>query len=667
MTMKNDLKNILVALVMLLSMGCAIHTSAQPKPTYTISDRKAIKKYEGATDAYRARNNQEAMEILNELVSSQPDFAEAQFLLAQLYLDKGQMEQAMPALEKGVGLHPEIFPEAWLILAEGYMSQADYKKSEAAISKFMPYPKHDVLTEKKANLILASCVFAQKAMKYPVPFEPVNMGAGVNTEFDEYYPCLTADESALLFTRLIPDDRSSAGKQEDFFISRRDKDAVFAPAQPILSINTAMNEGAPSLSADGNTLIFTACETADGNWGEGRSGVGSCDLFFSIKVGNDWEPGKNMGNLINSGAWESQPSYSADGKTMYFVRGKTTYQGVQSQDIYYSYLRDTGEWSKPEKVRGMVNTDFQEESVMIHPDGSTLYFSSNGHPGMGGMDIFMSRRDVNGEWGKPINLGYPINTSKDENSFHVTTEGQYALFASERPGGMGGLDLYQFKLPEFARPMRVSYVEGVVSDKVSYKKLEAKLELIDMETGKVVANTYSNAGNGEFLLCLPPGKDYVMNVSKDGYLFYSDRFTLTNEIQTKPVRLLVPLQKLKVGTKISIANTTTNGMKNVFFDTNSDVLKKESYAELNKLVDLLNKNPERKIEVGGHTDDVGDDALNMSLSQKRAESVKSYLVKSGVAENRVVAKGYGETQPQVPNDSDTNRSKNRRTEFIIIQ
>jgi outer membrane protein OmpA-like peptidoglycan-associated protein len=641
--------------------------NAQPAPSYTITERKAIKKYEAATDAYKERNYDEAKIILTELVKTHPDFAEAHFLLAQLYIEEGNMANAIPELEKGANLHAEIFPESWLILAEGYMSDADYKKAEAAVSKFMPYPKHDAITEKKANLILASCVFAQKAMKYPVAFEPENLGDGVNTEFDEYYPCITADETTLLFTRLVPDDRTSAGKQEDFFISRKDKGGVFAPAQPILSINTAMNEGAPSLSADGNTLIFTACQTVDGQWGDGRTGVGSCDLFYTIKVGNDWAPGKNMGNSINTGAWESQPSYSADGRTMYFVRGKTTYEGVQQQDIYYSFLRDNGEWTKPEKVRGMVNTDFQEESVMIHPDGSTLYFSSNGHPGMGGMDIFMSRREVDGSWGKPINLGYPINTSKDENSFHVTAEGQYALFASERPGGKGGLDLYRFKLPEFARPMRVSYVEGIVSDKVSYKKLEAKLELVDMETGKVVANTYSNQGTGDFLLCLPPGKDYVLNVSKDGYLFYTDRFTLSNEIQTKPVKLLVPLQKIKVGTKISIANTTSNGMKNVFFDSNSDVLKKESYAELNKLVDLLNKNPERKIEVGGHTDDVGDDAANMLLSQKRAESVKQYLVKSGIVETRIVAKGYGETQPQVANDTDANRSKNRRTEFVIIE
>lgn len=659
------MKNHFILLSLLLGfVGCVF---SQPAPQYTINERKAIKRYEEAGEKYKLGDTEQAAASLKELVKSYPDFTEAHFLLAQLYIDDQQWDAAIPSLEKGVALHPEIFPEAYLILSEAYMAKAQYSKAEKCITQFMPYPKNDKLIEKKAQLILASCVFAQKALKYPVPFEPVNMGDGVNTEFDEYYPCVTADENTLLFTRLVPDNRVDAGQQEDFYISRKDNQGVYAPAQPIISINTAMNEGAPSLSADGSTLIFTACQTLDGQWGGERTGIGSCDLFFSLKKGNEWEPGKNLGSTINSGAWESQPSFSADGKTMYFIRGKRSARGIQEQDIYYSVLRETGEWSKPEKVRGWVNTDFQEESVMIHPDGNTLYFSSNGHPGMGGMDIFMCRRDEKGEWGKPINLGYPINTEHDENSFQVTTDGQYALFASERPGGKGGLDLYRFLLPDFARPKKVSYVAGVISDKASFKKLEAQLELLDMETGAVIANTYSDAVLGNFLLCIPPGRDYVMNVSKDGYLFHSERFTLSNEVQKEPYKLNIALQKLKVGTKISLVNTTNDGMKNVFFDSNSDVLKKESFVELNKLVVLLNKNPQRKIEVGGHTDDVGDDAMNLALSQKRADAVKRYLVSAGVAENRVTAKGYGETQPTVPNDSEANRAKNRRTDFVITE
>jgi outer membrane protein OmpA-like peptidoglycan-associated protein/Tfp pilus assembly protein PilF len=640
---------------------------AQPKPEYTISERKAIKMYEEAIEYYQKRDATNAQKILLETVNKFPQFAEARFLLAQTYLDQNQAEKALPHLEEGVKLHPEIFPEAYLILAEEKMAVSDYKSAEAAISKFIPYPKNDVKLEKRAQLILSSCIFAQRAMQHPVPFDPINLGEGVNSEMDEYYPCITADQKTLLFTRLVNDDRTDVGKQEDFYISRKDAQGLFAPAQPVMSINTVMNEGAPSLSADGNTLIFTACQTLDGQWGENRTGVGSCDLFYSLKAGNDWGQPENMGNTINSGAWESQPSYGADGKTMYFVRGTRTARGMKDQDIYFSVLRDNGSWTKPEKVRGLVNTDFDEESVMIHPDGNTLYFSSNGHPGMGGMDIYLSRREVDGTWGKPLNLGYPINTSQDENSFQVTADGEYALFASDRAGGKGGLDLYQFALPESAKPKRVYYVEGVISDKLSYKKLDAQLELIDMESGQIVANTHSNPISGGYLLCLPPGKDYVLNVSKEGYLFSTERFTLSNEVQKAPKRVDVALQKIKVGTKISLTNTAENGVKNIFFDTNSDVLKKESFAELNQLIELLNKNPQRKIEVGGHTDDVGDDASNLSLSQRRAEAVKDYLVKNGVAESRVQAKGYGETQPQVPNDSDINRAKNRRTEFLVVE
>ena len=660
-----NVRYLILCLVWLLLESSSV--LAQPRQAYTITDKRAIKKYEEAVELYRQREEEEALVLLKELAQKSPDFAEVHFLISQIYLGHDQSNEAMSHLEKGVALHPEIFPEAYLLLAEGAMSKEKYTEGEKWISLYMPYPKNDAKLEKRSQLILSSCIFAKKAILHPVNFNPINLGEGVNTDRDEYYPCITADQKTLLFTRLIKDDRTDAGIQEDFYLSRKNQEGVFTPAQPVLSINTVMNEGAPSLSADGNTLIFTACQTRDGQWGENRNGIGSCDLFYAMKVGNDWDGGQNMGNSINSGAWESQPSFGADGKTIFFVRGTRTAGGMKDQDIYYAVLREDGSWSKPQKVPGMVNTDFDEESVMIHPDGNTLYFSSNGHPGMGGMDIFLSRRDVNGNWGKPENLGYPINTAGDENSFQVTADGEFALFASDREGGKGGLDLYQFALPDAAKPKRVYYVEGVITDKLSYKKLEAQLQLLDMETGQVMANTASNPMTGGYLLCLPPGKDYVLNVSKDGYLFHSERFTLSSQPQTAPMQVNVQLQKLKVGTKISLTNTTQNGVKNIFFDSNSDVLKKESYPELNKLVELLNKNPERKIEIGGHTDDVGDDASNLALSQRRADAVKNYLVQAGIKIERLTSKGYGETQPQVPNDSDSNRAKNRRTEFVVME
>ncbi len=648
------MRKLLVFLFLLIS----IPVFSQPNRTYTIKDKKAIKAFEEAIDAYNQFDYEKALTAMEALVNNKPDFIEAQLMLAQLYDETGDTEKAIEPLKKALALDERYYPAAWMMLAECYFSQGNYEEAEKAISKFIPLPKNDVKQEKRSQLILSSCIFAKSALQHPVPFEPINLGPGVNTENNEYYPCITADEQTLLFTRLIVDSQTQGRKQEDFYISKK-TDAKWNDAQPVAEINTNKNEGAPTLSADGQMLIFTACEAADGTYGGTRQGIGSCDLFYSMKTPTGWTPAENMGNTVNSSTWESQPSFSANGRTLYFVRGKRTASGIKEQDIYYSYLRETGDWSVPVKVPGRVNTPFEEESVMIHPDGHTLYFSSNGHSGMGGLDIFMSRLLQSGEWDTPTNLGYPINTHKDENSIQVTARGKIALFASDRFGGQGGLDLYQFELPQRVQPALVTYVAGIISDKLSYKKLEARLELIDLETGKTVTECMSNKGGGDFLLCLPAGKDYALNVSKEGYLFHSENFSLKNFSGYEPYRLDVQLQKLRPGATIVL--------NNVFFETSKWELKPESMIELDRLVLLLKNNPEKKIEIGGHTDNVGSDEANLTLSNNRAQSVVDYLVKKGIAVNRLTAKGYGETVPIATNDTEMGRSKNRRTEFRVIE
>ena len=645
-------------LLVILSLLISIPVFSQPNRTYTIKDKKSIKAFEEALDAYNQFNYEKALTAMEALVNNKPDFIEAQLMLAQLYDETGDTEKAIDPLKKALALDERYYPAAWMMLAECYFSQGNYDEAEKAISKFIPYPKNDVKQEKRSQLILSSCIFAKSALQHPVPFEPINLGQGVNTENNEYYPCITADEQTLLFTRLIVDSQTQGRKQEDFYISKK-TDAKWNDALPVAEINTNKNEGAPTLSADGQMLIFTACEAADGTYGGTRQGIGSCDLFYSMKTPTGWTPAENMGNTVNSNTWESQPSFSANGRTLYFVRGKRTASGIKEQDIYYSYLRETGDWSVPVKVPGRVNTPFEEESVMIHPDGHTLYFSSNGHSGMGGLDIFMSRLLPNGEWDTPTNLGYPINTHKDENSIQVTARGKIALFASDRFGGQGGLDLYQFELPQRVQPALVTYVAGIISDKLSYKKLEARLELIDLETGKTVTESMSNKGGGDYLLCLPAGKDYALNVSKEGYLFHSENFSLKNFSGYEPYRLDVQLQKLRPGATIVL--------NNVFFETSKWELKPESMIELDRLVVLLKNNPEKKIEIGGHTDNVGSDEANLTLSNNRAQSVVDYLVKKGIAVNRLTAKGYGETVPIATNDTEIGRSKNRRTEFRVIE
>jgi outer membrane protein OmpA-like peptidoglycan-associated protein len=295
---------------------------------------------------------------------------------------------------------------------------------------------------------------------------------------------------------------------------------------------------------------------------------------------------------------------------------------------------------------------------MIHPDGKTLYFSSNGHPGLGGLDIFVSRKDEDGKWGEPQNLGYPINTKDDENSLLVSASGDIAYFASDREGGQGGLDLYKFKLYNEARPQMVTYAQGVVFDAKTKERLGARFELIDLESGEQVVESYSNPGNGEFLVSLPSGRDYALNVSREGYLFYSDNFTLSQESATAPKQLEVPLKRIEEGSSVVL--------NNVFFDVDQYKLKPQSKVELDKLIEFLKLNPELRIEISGHTDNVGTDEANKVLSQNRAQSVVDYLLENGISKDRLSAKGFGESKPIASNDNEEGRAKNRRTEFEVI-
>lgn len=636
----------------------ALTACAQPKKSYTIKDKKAIKKYEEALAHYQVFEYDQTLQLLEELSKENPDFIEAHYMLAQVYDETGNTHKAIVPLKAALAANENYYPAGWMMLSECYFAEGQYKEAEEAISKFMKYPKENANQERRSQLLLSSCVFAQNALMHPVPFEPVNLGSGVNTAASEYYPCITADKKTLLFTRLISDNRAFQGKQEDFYLAQN-SNGKWLDAQPVKEINTLHNEGAPTLSADGQLMIFTACELGDGTWGGDRQGIGSCDLFYSTRTASGWSAAKNMGNGINTGTWESQPSYCADGRTLYFVRGKRTAHGIVEQDIYYSYIRPDGQWSAPEKVPGKVNTPFEEESVMIHPDGRTLYFSSNGHSGMGGLDIFMSRMTPSGDWDVPVNLGYPINTYANENSIQVTADGDIALFASERDGGFGGLDLYQFELHDKVRATPVTYVKGTISDKLSYKKLDAHLELIDLETGKVIVESYSSAYNGEFLLCIPSGRDYALNVNKEGYLFHSENFSLKNYTSLEPYKLDILLQKLRPGAVIPL--------NNVFFETNKYDLLPQSKTELDRLVLLLQANPTRKVEIGGHTDNVGNDQANQVLSENRANSVVQYLISKGIPADKLISKGYGETEPVDSNETDSGRAKNRRTELKIVE
>jgi len=645
-------KYFVLAIVFLLILTCK---AQMPPGVYSSTNKKAISFFESALKYYNARNDEKAQEELKKAIEKDPAFIEPHFLLAQIYTEANKLPEAIAEYTKALEINPTFDKKTYFLLANIEVSIGKYSEAKLDYETFLKNKIVNPDSRDLAEFQLNNCNFAIDAMKNPVPFDPKNMGEAINSPLDEYFPAITADDQTFLYTRNNRTDQIPL--QEDFLVSKK-INGVWSPATLLGNgINTPGNEGAPSISADGQILFFIACAEIDDTYGPNRKGYGSCDIFYSQKVGSNWSRPYNVGPVVNSKYWESQPSFSADGKTLYFVSDRPG--GFGSADIYYSTLRDDGSWGSPVNIGNKINTEGKEESVFIHPDGKTLYFSSDGHAGMGKLDIYVVRKNDDGEWGTPVNLGYPINTFNDENSLLVNGAGTLAYFASSRAGGFGGLDLYQFELYNAIRPEMITYVKGKVYDAKTKQPLGAHFELIDLASAKPVIVSDANTGNGEFLVTLPIDKNYALNVSQSGYLFYSANFALKELTdKTKPFTMDVPLEPIDTGNVVEL--------KNVFFETAKFDLKPESKVELNKLVTFLTLNKTLRIQLSGHTDNIGDKKSNQLLSQNRAKSVYDYLIANGIDAKRLTYIGYGDTRPKVNNDSDENRAINRRTEFKVI-
>jgi len=614
--------------------------SAQDR-TYSTTDKQAIKNFALANQSLDENLYDDAVKLLQKAISSDDKFIEAHDLLADVYR---LMHQHKPAIEqylKVIALGPDFNRAVYLKIGDEEIHEQHYDAAVKHLQKYLTYPDIGPKNLFLAQKLVIDCNFSIDAMQHPVPFKPVNMGPEINTVDDEYLPSVTADESTLIFTRKI-------NNNEDFYKSVK-VDGKWQTATYLSDqINTPdYNEGAQSISQDGKFLFFTGCNRPDG--------LGRCDIYIAQKKGDDWGKPYDLPEPINTPGWESQPSISADGRTLYFVSNRKG--GYGGYDIWKSVLTDKG-WGEPENLGPNINTSFDEQSPFIHADDSTLYFCSNGWPGLGGMDLFVSRLGKDGQWQKPVNMGYPINTGGDENGLTLTANGKDAFFSSNTLGGLGGYDIYTFELPENVRPHVVTYVKGKVNDAKTQQPLEAAVEIIDLEKNSPVYQDYSDINAGDFLATVISGKNYGLNISKAGYLFYSQNFSLIGHEAKDPLVISVLLEPIEVGNKVIL--------NNIFFDTNKFDLQPESLAELAKLIEFMLLNPTLKIEISGHTDNVGNDQINQTLSENRAKAVYDFLIGNKIDVSRLVYKGYGKTQPIAPNDTEDGRKKNRRTEFKII-
>lgn len=611
-----------------------------------------------------------------------PNNALLNYKIGKCYLYSNYKLKSIPYLEKALSLNPNVDLQLHFVLAKAYHLDMQWDKAIQEFKMFLQtIGKGDEFNELKeeVNKHIEECNTGKEMVKHPVRVFIDNAGPEINTQYSDYGPVISADESIMLFTSRRP---NTTGGQidpmineyfEDIYVSTK-KGNKWTPAVNIgAPINTNDHDANSGLSADGQKFLIYI-------------GKNNGDLYEAELKGESWSKPEHMNKNINTDFHESSACYSPDGKSVYFVSDKPD-GGFGSRDIYVSVKDEKGRWGKAVNLGNVVNTKYGEEGVFMHPDGKTIYFSSQGHKTMGGYDIFKSVYE-NGKWSEPENLGYPVNTPDDDVFFVISASGKHGYYASFNANGYGEKDIYMITflgpekemilnnednlLASLAAPIKetviapvvevkaaaLTILKGVITDALTTKPLEATIELIDNQKNEIVASFTSNSASGKYLVSLPAGKNYGIAVKKEGYLFHSENFDIPATAAFQEVTKDIALKNVSVGTKIIL--------KNIFFDFDKATLRPESTNELERLTKLLNDVPTLKIEISGHTDAKGAADYNQKLSQNRAKAVVDYLVKAGIAADRLTFAGYGKDQPIATNETDEGRQLNRRTEFKII-
>lgn len=605
-------------------------------------NKKAGEVYALAYEEAIAANYKAALKHLEEAIKLDPKFVDVYLSRAGIYAELKNYEASVADFEKGIQMD-SVYSKTYLLpYSISLAGVGKFKEALNAVNEFLANPTLNPQSIKAGNYRKSTYSFAvDYEKKHPVKnyvFKPVNLGDSINTSDLEYFPSLTIDGSKMIFTRRVASD-------EDFYESDF-IDGRWSKAKPLGGkVNTNFNEGAQNISQDGQLLVFTGC-----NYPEGE---GSCDLYFSIKTNTGWSEPQNLGPVVNTDFWESSPSLSPDKRDLYFASSRAG--GFGGRDIWVAHRMPNGKWSRPQNLGESVNTSGDESCPFIHADNETLYFNSNGHTGYGMTDLFFSKKINDSIWAPAENLGYPINNIDDQGSLIVAADGKTAYYASDGADTRGGLDIYSFQLRDDIRPLKTLWVKGKVYDKKTNAGLPSSVELTNVKTDRIVSKIQTDE-DGNYLITLPVGNDYAFNVNRRGYLFYSDNFSITPNTDSVFI-VNIALQPIEKGASIVL--------KNIFFETGKFDLQNESKSELDKLVELLNDNPNLKIQIDGHTDNVGQQKDNLELSNNRAKSVVGYLLSKGINQQRLSYKGFGATKPVADNNTETGRAQNRRTELYV--
>lgn len=608
--------------------------------------KKASQLYTDALNRASDGEFTQGIKMLEQAVKLEPRFADAYLSIAGIYGELKNYRSAVENYQKARAIDSNYFRDYALPYSINLAGLGQFEQALAAAEDFLSIsdlnPSSRKAGEYRKQCYAFAIDYASRNAGSVYKFEPKNLGDSINSNVSEYFPTITIDGSQLVYTRRVN------STNEDFYQSSQQNDSWKRARSLPGDINTALNEGAQNISQDGDWLIFTGCNFPEG--------FGSCDLYISYNTPQGWSTPENLGEIINTESWESAPSLSPDKRDLYFASNRPG--GLGKSDIYISHRQSDGTWSAPKNAGPEINTAGNESCPFIHADNQTLYFTSDGHPGYGGDDLFMARKASATTWQRAENLGYPINTIENEGSMIVAADGKTAYYASDRSDSKGGLDLYSFELRTTVRPAQTLWVKGKVFDAVTKRGLPSAVELTDLRTKELLSRVQTDE-TGNYLITLPVGKDYAFNVNRKGYLFFSDNFQLSDRIPDSTYNIDIPLQPLQVNAAVIL--------KNIFFDVNKFELKPESFVELDNIVLLMKENPALKIRINGHTDNTGKPADNLKLSNNRANAVIQYIISKGIDAKRLSSKGLGETEPIADNSSEEGRSKNRRTEMIVVQ
>lgn len=646
-------QQILKSIALLLSISWASISIAVSQQKLSTTNKKAIAYFQEADSYLQQRKFVEGIAFLEKAVDKDSNFFEAHLRLGSAYRIMLNTAKAKQHIYKACRLRPaqKDMAGAYYMVSEYFFKEQNYTIAKEYASKTIAYTIQESL-KSQARKVIADSDFAIAQLAIATNVNQKKMKTPLNQFYMQGFPVLTADGENLIFFKR---NGTKITDSEDVMISKKTNEYWSVPESLSDSINSNYNEGMCSISGDGHTLVFASCKRPDGI-------EGSCDIYVSYKRGSDWCVPFNLGNNVNSKYWDSEPSISADGTTIYFSSDRKG--GLGREDIWLTTKNDKGIWSAAKNVGAPVNSIGREVSPFVYASSKTLFFATDYLTGMGGFDIFYAPIKDSAKYGTPVNIGAPINTSIHDVSLFISADGQKGYFSrDELEEGLHTYTrafLYEFDVPQKLKDIlkKTIFFKGKVTDAETKAPIGAKVELLDLATGKATQQVYADEITGEYIIVLAEGSEYDLHVERENYLFHSQYvdFKNPNAFDSKETNIM--LSPLKIGSSVVL--------NNVFFKTNDYLLDEKSKTELQKLSNLLTKNKTMKLVIIGHTDDQGKIIDNQILSEKRAKEVAHFLASFGIAATRLVTKGAGSTLPIATNATDDGRAQNRRIEIKVL-